>query len=217
MVITVINVNEAPVIVRGQSFVASEAWTRDTLVGIIQASDPDASTSPIFCCEPLLLSLSCGDSPGCFPPPPPCCLSALTPLVGVVGVPTADTVFSFNILSGNIGAAFVIGTSDGRLAVSWDGALDYENIVVYNVTVSVTDNGVIGDTSPLKDTAWVIVTVTNVNDVSVLAFGAYLGRCSMHQTFAVVCTHDPCRSFSYHRCCPCLACTATTASVFCVL
>ncbi len=86
---------------------------------------------------------------------------------------SSDTVFSFNILSGNIGAAFVIGTTDGRLAVSWDGALDYENIVVYNVTVSVTDNGVVGDTSPLKDTAWVIVTVTNVNDVNVLAFGAY--------------------------------------------
>jgi hypothetical protein len=44
VVITVINVNEAPVIVRGQSFVASEAWSRDTLVGLIQASDPDAST-----------------------------------------------------------------------------------------------------------------------------------------------------------------------------
>ena len=54
--------------------------------------------------------------------------------------------------------------------MSWDNALDYENIVVYNITVSVTDNGVAGDRRLLTAFGHVIVTVDNVNDVTVSSF-----------------------------------------------
>lgn len=57
--------------------------------------------------------------------------------VGVVSAtdPDADTQFVFNIMSGNLGAAFAVDPATGVVTVSWDGALDYENIVVYSVNV----------------------------------------------------------------------------------
>jgi hypothetical protein len=135
-VVDIINVNEPPVILPGQTFSAIESWNRDTLVGVVLATDPDAGTE-----------------------------------------------FNFNIISGNLGAAFVVGTSTGRLTVSWDGAMDYENIVIYNVTLSVTDSGVIGDSSPLKVTEFILVTVSNVNDVALLAFGMFPARFPIRDRF----------------------------------
>jgi hypothetical protein len=112
----------------------------------------------------------------------------------------ADTQFVFNIVSGNLDAAFSIDISSGELSVSWDGALDFENIVVYNVSVRarvarvlavgalyrscgesmrftrvclqvvVTDNGVPGDSRLYRDTAFIIVRVLNVNDVAITGF-----------------------------------------------
>jgi protocadherin Fat 1/2/3 len=86
---SIINVNEPPVITPGQAFQAVESWGLGRAVGVVAVTDPDAGSQ-----------------------------------------------FLFNIISGNLGAAFSIDTSSGLLSVSWDGALDYENIVVYNVTVS---------------------------------------------------------------------------------
>jgi hypothetical protein len=86
---SIINVNEPPVITPGQTFQAVESWGLGRPVGVVAVADPDAGSQ-----------------------------------------------FLFNIISGNLGAAFSIDTTSGLLSVSWDGALDFENIVVYNVTVS---------------------------------------------------------------------------------
>jgi hypothetical protein len=51
-----------------------------------------------------------------------------------------DSVLSYNIINGNVGAAFSIDSATALLTVSWDNACDYEDIVSYNVTISVTDN-----------------------------------------------------------------------------
>jgi len=118
----------------------------------------------------------------------------------VVNDSDADTQFVFNIVSGNLDAAFSIDISSGELSVSWDGALDFESIVVYNVSVRarvarvlvvgalyrscgesmrftrvclqvvVTDNGVPGDSRLYRDTAFIIVRVLNVNDVAITGF-----------------------------------------------
>jgi hypothetical protein len=85
---TIVNVNESPTILPGQTFLATESWGLGTPVGQVVVVDPDAGSQ-----------------------------------------------FLFNIISGNLGAAFSIDTTSGALTVSWDGALDYENIVVYNITV----------------------------------------------------------------------------------
>ena len=84
--------------------------------------------------------------------------------------PDAGTVFSFAIVSGNIGAAFVLDVASGLITVSYDGALDYENVVTYNLTISVTDNGVPGDGHLLTAFGSVIINVLNVNDVTVSSF-----------------------------------------------
>ena len=165
--IAIVNVNEPPTLLAGQVFSASEAWGAGVRVGSVSATDPDAGTQ-----------------------------------------------FVFNIMAGNLGAAFAIDSASGEITVSWDGALDFENIVVYSVNVrgavhavhqfavgwlpsvvhpmhhapvvdfislpqhpssfvvqvSVTDNGVPGDTRLFRDIKPVVIRITNVNDVAVTSF-----------------------------------------------
>jgi hypothetical protein len=54
--------------------------------------------------------------------------------------PDVDSVLSFNIIGGNVGAAFSIDSATALLTVSWDNACDYEDVVSYSVTILVTDN-----------------------------------------------------------------------------
>ncbi len=92
--------------------------------------------------------------------------------VGVVRAvdPDANSTLTYNIVSGNIGAAFSIDTATGMLSVSWDGALDYENVVLYTVYISVRDSGVIGDEAPLEVIEPIVVEVLNANDVMLQRF-----------------------------------------------
>ncbi len=86
--VDVVNVNEPPRVLPGQTFMAFENWGVMQSFGPVLASDPDAGTE-----------------------------------------------FAFAIVSGNVGAAFAVDAATGMVSVSWEGALDFENLVVYNLTV----------------------------------------------------------------------------------
>jgi len=79
----------------------------------------------------------------------------------VVTVPASDQdadTLTFAITAGNTGSAFAINPATGAITVA--GALDFETLASYTLTVSVTDDGV----PVLSDTATVSITVNNVND-----------------------------------------------------
>ena len=86
----------------------------------------------------------------------------------VVGTVTAtdpdpgDTL-TYAITTGNIGGAFAINSSDGEITVA--APLDHENLAVYNLTVSVSDDG----TPSLSDTASITVNVDDLNEAPSLA------------------------------------------------
>ncbi|HET6422321.1 MAG TPA: cadherin repeat domain-containing protein [Planctomycetaceae bacterium] len=67
---------------------------------------------------------------------------------------------TYAITAGNTGGAFVINAATGEIRVNNSAAIDFETTPVFNLTVSVTDNG----TPAATGTGVVTVTLLNVND-----------------------------------------------------
>ncbi|HEY3567640.1 MAG TPA: cadherin domain-containing protein [Thermoanaerobaculia bacterium] len=78
--------------------------------------------------------------------------------VGVVSFtdPDAGQAHTFAITAGNTGGAFAINPTTGAITVA--GAIDFETLPAYSLTVQVTDNG----TPPLSGTATVTIAVNNL-------------------------------------------------------
>jgi large repetitive protein len=84
--------------------------------------------------------------------------SPLGTTVGVVTFtdPDAGQAHTFAITSGNTGGAFAINPSTGAITVA--GAIDFETVPAYSLTVQVTDNGV----PALSGTATITIAVNNL-------------------------------------------------------
>jgi VCBS repeat-containing protein len=80
--------------------------------------------------------------------------------VGTVtaGDPDGGDTLTYSITGGNTGGAFGIDSATGEITVANSGALDYETIPSFNLTVEARDNG------GLADTAGVAINLTNVNE-----------------------------------------------------
>ncbi|MBL0135866.1 MAG: cadherin repeat domain-containing protein [Chitinophagaceae bacterium] len=85
--------------------------------------------------------------------------------------PDAGQTLTYSILSGNTGGAFAINASSGALSVATSSALNFETTPSFTLVVKVQDNG----TGSLSNQANITITLTNVNEVPVIA----------NQTFAI--------------------------------
>ena len=83
---------------------------------------------------------------------------AVGTVVGTVAAsdPDAGDTLSYAITAGNVGGAFAIDAGTGQVTVQ--GALDYESLNSYALTVSVTDGG------SLSDTAAVSIGLADINE-----------------------------------------------------
>ena len=90
--------------------------------------------------------------------------SAAGTVVGTVLAtdPDAGDGLTYSITDGNTGTAFAIDAATGEITVA--GAIDYETLDNFVLTVLVTDDG----TPSLSDTAAVTVAVNDVNDAPVV-------------------------------------------------
>jgi hypothetical protein len=79
-----------------------------------------------------------------------------------------DLVFEIN--SGNELGHFVVNSFTGDVAVADGADIDFENVREYVLTCVVTDKGRLEDTTPQSDSSTVVITVLNVNDVSISSF-----------------------------------------------
>ncbi|MCX5671401.1 MAG: YbhB/YbcL family Raf kinase inhibitor-like protein [Planctomycetota bacterium] len=90
--------------------------------------------------------------------------STLGAIVGTVQATDANPgqTLTYAITGGNTGNAFAIDSATGQITVA--GAIDYETLNIYILTVQVTDDG----TPSLSDTAAVTMAVNDVNDAPVV-------------------------------------------------
>jgi len=93
--------------------------------------------------------------------------SANGTLVGTVVAtdPDAGQTLNYSILSGNTSNAFAINATTGAVTVANTSALNYEVIPSFALVVKVKDNG----TGNLSNQATVTVSLTNVNEIPVIA------------------------------------------------
>jgi Raf kinase inhibitor-like YbhB/YbcL family protein len=96
-------------------------------------------------------------------------------VVGTVVATDADAgqTLTYAITDGNAGSAFAIDPATGQVTVA--GALDYETLATYFLTVQVTDDGT---PTPLSTAATVTLVINDVNDAPVVndqGFGVQVG------------------------------------------
>ncbi len=91
--------------------------------------------------------------------------SSLGTSVGIVSAtdPDPGDTLSYAITAGNVGNAFALNSASGEITVA--GSLDHESLSLYNLTVTVTDDGV----PILSDTASITINVDDENEAPSLA------------------------------------------------
>ena len=87
-------------------------------------------------------------------------------LVGTIIASDPDNgqTLNYTILNGNINSAFTINSTNGEIIVNNSGALNFENISMFNLTVAVTDNGV----GTLSSQAVVTINLIDVNEAPIV-------------------------------------------------
>lgn len=98
--------------------------------------------------------------------------SANEQIVGTVGAadPDAGQLLTYAIESGNSNGAFAINATTGQITVANSGALDFEATAVFNLIVSVADDGTPG----LSSSAAITITVDDQNEAPLIAAQAFL-------------------------------------------
>ncbi|MBK6963875.1 MAG: cadherin domain-containing protein [Bacteroidales bacterium] len=104
----------------------------------------------------------------------------------VAADPDLNQTLSFSITAGNTDNAFAIDAVNGSISVANSSAINYLINPVFNLTISVQDNG-----SPvLSSSAAVTITVTPTNTAPVI----------LNQAFSIN-ENSPCRHFGRTGCC----------------
>lgn len=80
----------------------------------------------------------------------------------VASDPDSGDTLSYSITAGNTGGAFAINPSTGAITVNTSAAVNFEATPVFNLTVQVTDAGL------LSDTATITINLNNVNEAPTL-------------------------------------------------
>ena len=86
-----------------------------------------------------------------------------TVLSSTASDPDAGESLTYAIVAGNVGGAFSIHRTSGKVTVA--SPLDHESVPAYSLTLAVVDKG------GLQGTVSVVVTVSNVNEHPVIAAG----------------------------------------------
>jgi len=76
--------------------------------------------------------------------------------------PDASETLTYSITAGNTGSAFAINSSTGQITVNDTSAVDFETTPTFNLTIEVSDAGL------LTDTATITINLSDVNDSPII-------------------------------------------------